>query len=433
MQLQPRTFANDRNPLLMWWGLVIYMAGFCVPGFITGPVGLLLIMGGTLTTYFGIFGAKKQSLSELCHVGKVLGILLLLWHAYMFVRSPWDDLTNLILYLDPYTFSCYLYPLLLLLPIGVMVSTYFRVATPLLYASPFMVIAMMFTYYDNGGKQFFFEGFLLASAFVLLTYRYHSRRIVTWAIVALVVGLLIATLTARRNLMMTCALYMLGAGVIWFFRDGKTSNQNRFFIVLSAVIVVILVAAAFMLESNGAFRLISERAGENTRDYVFLFYFTDLLQTPLDIVFGRGIRGAYECGGVDDTSGYDTTRQCIENGFLQLMLKGGICYLVLYLTTFFYAIRRGLKSTNQVCIAAAIVLLVQVLDMFPFGLHAMNIKAFMIWMCVAILLHKDLWKKSDKEIEDLFFESQQRLPHWASPQSSGHTDNEDNNNTVTPC
>jgi hypothetical protein len=63
----------------------------------------------------------------------------------------------------------------------------------------------------------------------------------------------------------------------------------------------------------------------------------------------------------------------------------------------------GFRSHNQLCQASAWILAIQIIDMFPFGLHAFNTKTFMIWMAVAICFNRELCNKNDAEIADTFF------------------------------
>lgn len=411
MDLRPKDGKDSRQMDLMWWGLALYMLGFSMPQVVPGMLPLLSYSVGTVMLYVGLWKAVEWRLPQLTRTGCVLMGLMMAWHLWMLANSDVEAIVDPLRYLDPYSFTLYLYPLVLLVPLTRAVTSYFRIAYKLQYVAPLLSLIPIVTYCDHGIKQFIFEGFIFCSALVLLTYRYHSRRTVTWAIVCMVVGLLVSTITARRNLMMTCGLYSMAAGLIWFFR-GNLSKETRFFAVLAAMAGIIIMGIVFVLGSSGIFSNIVNRAGDNTRDYVFLLFFWDILQTPLELIFGRGITGVYECAGVDDETGVETTRQCVENGFLQLILKGGIVYMLMYLTTLFYCIRRGLRSTNQLCLAAGVMLIVQVLDMVPFGLHAVNAKTYVIWMCVALLLNKEMWKKTDEEIEKEMFEAEMKLPEW---------------------
>lgn len=399
---------------IFWIGLALFIFGYSLPDI------LMFSIVGRLTPYLGllgefcIFGGLLSSLTwdktQQTRWGKILVCFLLLWHVFMAVQRDAGDLLALVNYSDPYGFTLYLYPLLLVIPVFPLVRSFYRIA-PWLMAVSLPLLCLPVLYYTTfGAIQFIFEGFVLGAAFILMTSRYHSRNLLIASAALLAFAFLIATITARRNLMMTTMLYMLGGAYMILFRSQKVSRTTQLFAIMSGVVVALAGIAFFLMNSSGMFSKLVGRSGDDTRSYVVLLFFWDMLQTPLDMIIGRGIRGTYECQGVE--GGYKTMRAAVENGYLQLMLKGGIIYILAYLTTFFTAIRQAWHSRNQLCRAAIIILAVQLFDMLPFGLHAVNLKTFMIWMCVSICLCPAVWDMTDEEIRDELTEKKHLLPKW---------------------
>lgn len=399
---------------LFWIGLAFFVFGYALPDIlmfsIIGKLTPYLNLLGVLFIIGGLFCSISWNKTTQTRLGRIIVCFLIFWHLFMALHREASDLLARVIYSDPYNYTLYLYPLLLLIPVFPLVRSFYRVSKWLMFASiPLLCLTVM--YYTNfGAIQFVFEGFVMGAAFILMTSRYHSRNLLLSAAGILAFSFLIATITARRNLMMTTMLYLLGGAYMILFRSHKVSKSTQIFAIMSGVVVALAGTVFFLMNSTGIFSTIVARSGDDTRSYVFLLFFWDLLQTPLDMIIGRGIRGTYECQGVEGP--YRTMRSVVENGYLQLLLKGGIIYIVAYITTFITAICKAWRSRNQLCRAAIIILTVQLIDMIPFGLHAVNLKTFMIWMCVSICLCPSVWNMTDEELRDELTEKKHQLPQW---------------------
>lgn len=413
-----RTIRQDKYTSrlnLLWIGLGLFLFGYAQTDIIrlsaAGNLMTRITQLGGVIIYFSLFSSLAPSQNDRTRWGKWLIIALSVWHLYMLALSNPDNLTNYTFYFDPYSFTLYIFPLVLLLPVMPLLRSFFTVSRWLmLVAFPLGALATMY-FISFGAIQYIFEGFLFGAALIVLTSKYHSKQWVYTALVTLVFGLLISAITARRNLMVTDFMYLAGGVYMMLFQGDKISKSTKVFALMSIVCIVLLGAGFFIINSNGVFSNLVARAGENTREYVVLYFFWDMLQTPLDMLIGRGAQGAYECFGIENGN-TENTRQVIENGYLQLMLKGGLIYILLYLTIFFTAIRRAWRGQNQMCQAAIIVLLIQLVDMLFFGLHAVSLKTYMIWMCVSFCLCPSLTSKSDSELQDALTEKLHKLPNW---------------------
>ena len=402
---------------LLWIGLGLFILGYAQADIIRfsllGSVLTHVTQLGGILVVFAIFSSIQFKRNDCTKWASALIIALLAWHTFMFVNGDVTELLGIVFYFDPYYYTVYLYAFLLLIPIVPLVRSFFNISRWMMLAAlPLGMMPIMY-YTSFGAIQFIFEGFLFGAALFVMTPKYHSRQWLYAAYGILVFGLLLSAITARRNLMVTVFLYLAAGVYIGVFKDEKVSKWTKVFSILTGISAILIAVAFFVLNSNGMFANLVERAGENTREYVLLYYFWDMLQTPLDMIIGRGVRGAYECAGIENGNA-DNLRQNVENGYLQLMLKGGIIYIIIYLCTFITAIRKAVKSQNQLCQACIIILSVQLLDMVFFGLHAVNLKTFMIWMCVSACLSAEILTKNDNELLEVITEKQHRLPHWQS-------------------
>jgi hypothetical protein len=162
------------------------------------------------------------------------------------------------------------------------------------------------------------------------------------------------------------------------------------------VILLSLVAFNFfLLYQDQLFIRIAGHLNENTREIVYDAFFNDM--STKDLIIGRGFLGEYYCPGVDPLK---DTRFLIESGYLQTILKGGIISLVLFLMIAFPAIYLGiLKSKNILSKASGTIVLLWLIDMFPWGMPAINIRYILVWTCIGICYSKAVRSLTDAEIK----------------------------------
>lgn len=404
---------SDRLSLL-WIGLGLYTLAYAQTDIVMlglmGSVFNHLVPIGVVLIFSSLFSSLRPSEIDRSRFSWTLAGLLIAWHIFMAFRLDPEDMLAWILYSDPYNYTVYLFALVMLIPPIPLTQSFFKYGRWLILVGMPLVLMPLLFYANNGAIQFCFEGYLAVGALLLMTNKYHKRQWLWVAFIGLLLAFIIATLKARRNLMATSMLYMLGAAYMMIFRDNKMSRSTQIFIVMIGISIVLIGAVIYILGSKGIFSSISERAGENTREYVFLLFFWDMLQTPLDMLIGRGIRGVYECPGVDENG--ETTRFVVENGYLHMLLKGGFIYVSIIVTTLITAIIKGLKGKNQICQASIIIIGVQLFDMLTYGLHAVSAKTFIIWMCVSLCLCPKICQMNDEEMLDELMIKKDKLPEW---------------------
>lgn len=114
-------------------------------------------------------------------------------------------------------------------------------------------------------------------------------------------------------------------------------------------------------------------------------------------LFGKGINGTYF------TTDGNYNRDTIEWGYMYLILKGGIIYLLTYCVVLLKAARRGFyKSNNLVCKALAIMCFLRVISLIPFGFPSVSVEFFLIWIGVKVINTEELLLMSDDEIKAYF-------------------------------
>lgn len=398
----------------IWYGLVMYNIILLSELYfeIYDDLTLnLLLVASILIVIINI--ASYYSFEYQNKVNKIIIGCIFFWYLVMYINSDPTELLMKFNYLLPYSVLPYCVILLLGLP----TINFLRSSINAIYKINILFLFIFFIpllIRDNGIKQLFLETFAAGAGFIYITNKFHSSRNCFIALIVLVLAFIVATLTARRNLMLTFGLYIL-IGSIGVIINGKIKSlESKFIAILITLLLLIGGISFYLQESTGTFSLLTERAKENTREEVFLAYAIDMAN-PKDLILGRGMFGEYYCPGIDkdeEADEFKDYRKDIECGYLQIILKGGIIYLLLYLSIFCLAIYKGLKSSNQLSKSCTCLLLIQLIDMFPFGLHAFNIKTFIIWLAIAICLDVDIRKMKDIEVMNILFKKKLTLLPW---------------------
>lgn len=112
-------------------------------------------------------------------------------------------------------------------------------------------------------------------------------------------------------------------------------------------------------------------------------------------IIGRGVNGCYSLGG-------SILRSSLEWGYMWLILKGGVIYLVLYVYILIKAFANGYrKSKNALARSLGFLCLVQVLLLVPFGLPTVSIQCLLVWHSVRLLNSPAFLNLSDSEVHRL--------------------------------
>ncbi|MCM1332613.1 MAG: hypothetical protein NC248_08395 [Bacteroides sp.] len=115
--------------------------------------------------------------------------------------------------------------------------------------------------------------------------------------------------------------------------------------ICNYAIIGIMLLISLIIFGSSLFSKILERGMEDTRSAVELEMLYQLESTH-DVLKGRGITGTYE--SITVNSEEITEREGIETGYLNLILKGGVVYLIIMAILFVPPIFLGfLNSRNR--------------------------------------------------------------------------------------
>jgi hypothetical protein len=250
--------------------------------------------------------------------------------------------------------------------------------------------------------EYFSKTLAVPCYFLLLTYKYHSNKRKVLAALAIILIILFTLIRARRGLLIMSIISLLFTYLLYL-----NLSKQKVAIVLGSlflgVFLIIFGIEFFRVNQDGLFNLITERGFEDTRSQVELCFIMDM--NTLDWIIGKGINGQYFCPGIDPDgyNGYQTYRSVIETDYLQIILKGGLISLGLFLLIAIPAIFKGFfYSKNQLSKAAAIWILFSLINMYPSTVVTFTMHYLLVWISIGICYTKSIRKIPDEILQSYF-------------------------------
>jgi len=381
---------------IFWLGFILYSASFALAT--TTSVNyvfcqLIQILGIILfvTTAIKLIEWKLDN-----NYLKILLFTYLTWQLIVIFRGfsfQYDDLKNKLFDVDSGVFRFFI-PLILLFPKNLL---YFKKAFKVI-----VILSILFIIYDilfrknlldlnytNNDSKFTFEHFTrilsVPSGFILLTFFYHSARRKFLAAFVITLSVAFAIIRARRTLLFM-NMSPLVISFMFYLYSGKRKFLILFFSLFIGSSLLIYGVKVYSENKSGVFSLITDRMYEDTRSNVEECLFYDM--STQDWIIGKGINGEYFCPGIDlnDKTGY---RSMIETDYLNIILKGGMISLGLLLLILIPAIIKGIfYSKNLLSKAAAIWILLWVIELYPATVYSFSLNHILVWISVGICYSK---------------------------------------------
>lgn len=392
--------------LAIYW--LIGICFFIDPFFSTFTTNTTILRASELMVLIAIFFCYTKVLfhnkfARYTFLLKIFILTLVIISVGIVIRGNFSiGLKNILLkFSSPFGFMVYILPIIILpLPN----HQYFRSILNALYklqlfAIPLWIVALFNT---DGLVQDTYHGesigayFPFISAFLLGFLRLFPKKKQIITILIFTIYLFLMILNARRNVILSLSLYCVAAIFINIVFSAK--KYINFIIVISSLICLTTIAlnVNFNKLSQGLFSNLVERGFENTRSEVELLFMYDLTNSPTsDLIFGRGMDGTYYQEVEDEeTSEVEYDRPVIETGYLHMILKGGIIYVLLIVFIMFVAIFLGIRSKKKYLTFGAIVILLYVIDNYTANpICIFSIRATLFWMCISLIFQHNSIKR----------------------------------------
>lgn len=396
--LAPYLYTTRRDVFILQHfllGFLLYSTGFCLAstGIISGSACNLIQAIGLALLFPTSFFLFKRNTDNI--LASILFPIYIAWNIFAIIRG-WDldyEATKIFLFSGWFGAFIFLGPTIFLFPRNlVFVKKYFQFIVVL--GIVYMALNILFIqnllvsdredFLGLGLLEIFAKTLAAPLGFILLTFRYHSRKINLLAVCILVWTLFLALIKARRGLTFMVASTLMISYLVFL----KESKAKFPIIVISALIgSVILIYGINFFFSSSLFDLLRERALEDSRTGVEVCFYQDMqLQ---DWIFGRGMNGKYLCPEVHaDFEGY---RHVIETDYLNIILKAGLISLVIFLIIAIPAMIKGLFfSKNNLARAAGIWIFIGLINMYPTYVKTFTFNYLLIWIAIGICHSKSL-------------------------------------------
>ena len=187
------------------------------------------------------------------------------------------------------------------------------------------------------------------------------------------------------------------------FKSKGNMTKTFHFLILGIVLAYFLyylytntIIFDYLLKRSFGDKTLSGEFNTSGRDILRKDMINDFNNNPLDWIWGRGVNGAYNTHFLS-INGF---RTWMEWGYLYLILKGGIVYLILFTYCMLHAAYLGFfKSNNTFSKKLAAMCVVLLINLVSVGAEPQMSTLFLIsWICFGLLEQKQLRIMSDETI-----------------------------------
>jgi len=391
---------NRSNFLTLWVSISIYSISYLLLS-IEQINGKLCILGMSLGIIGIIFSVIK--LIQFKIANKYLRFIFILYMGRQLYITLWGlsnfNYLQLMRFIkDPDLFFAYLVPLILLIPANIffirkMIDFFTYLGISLFLFFPLFASEILYTNMNLSELTLWTLG--TGCGFIVLTWSYHTKKRKILAFSVVLFSLFIATVMARRNIMLTFGNYIVFSILIILF-SSKLSIKLKISIIFLVLVSSFAGYYIFNTYQDIFFNKITDRIEDNTREGLYDIFMDDM--STNDLIFGKGFSGTYYAPGIEEDI---DNRDVVECGYLQTILNGGIINLSLFLLITIPAVYLGFfKSNNILSRSAGAIVLLWLIDMFPWGMASLNIRYVLLWICIGICYSKEIRYLSEKALQN---------------------------------
>ena len=239
--------------------------------------------------------------------------------------------------------------------------------------------------YLNIGQLISFS-YVYIGLFVIYGKMYYKTFI--FVLFATIIGIIVPLLLGRRS---ACAMVLIF--VLLYFVLKLRSNFSWILISLMIFWGLYTLYITYIVEIEQLFPILFDRLTDDTRTWAEQELYRDFENDYWSILFGRGILGMYH----SPTYG---PRTLIETGWLQMILKGGIVFLSLYLYILISSFIKGFfYSKNRLVNAMSLYIFANVLFLYPAGYLSTDLRMICLWICVGCCSCSSLRKSKTFDVK----------------------------------
>ncbi|HEY4061352.1 MAG TPA: hypothetical protein VGM30_05605 [Puia sp.] len=202
------------------------------------------------------------------------------------------------------------------------------------------------------------------------------------AILMIVLSIAMSQVTDARTIILRILIFF---GLLVAMSTVKKWSSLKLLVVLITgfMIYQFLVNLQAWLDLFTSFVKLKGFDDQDTRTFIYEEVFGDM--RPAEMIFGRGFLGTYFSpyflANTQDLDGDYYYRFSAEVGFLQLLLKGGLVYFLLYITPLVAVVRRGLftRHKSRIGFYISVYILCELLILFIENIPSYHFQFFIIF------------------------------------------------------
>ena len=229
---------------------------------------------------------------------------------------------------------------------------------------------------------------------LLTAHIFRKKYIFYFALCYYLLWVLLWSLYGRRGMLVNSVFVLLFMVIIRFRSTFLTFNDRLKMVVSTFLLILLFLAYGYLFTSTYVFqRGFSMDAVTQSRGTVFEAFFYDFKSTT-DWIFGRGLDGTV----LRSFNSYSQFSQ-IENGFLTILLKGGLLYSIPFVIILLRASYLGFfRSKNDLAKALASIIFIHVIMMVSFNLPEYSTYYILVWISVSACFTPSIRNCSNEEV-----------------------------------
>ncbi len=228
-----------------------------------------------------------------------------------------------------------------------------------------------------------------------------------WLIVLISVAVIIVSLTNRAGILRILISYCIIA--VYYVMLNIKINKKLLYLIVFVILMIPVFSLYLGIKGQSVFQTILGDDNQpysqldpyaDTRTFMYYEVFQDLKGNDA-FLFGKGLGAGYYSEAFVTFS-----RNVVEVGFLQIILKTGIFGFLLYISVIISAIYKALGKSNSLFIKSIGLLLASyVLMLFIENIIAYNILNVLVWTAVGMCHSASFRDLDDHEIKNYFRET----------------------------
>lgn len=412
--MNPTTYKSKSFKYLIWTVIILTAQRIIVQYF--NPVGLVIAVIAFACFANHIMMARNSySLKNIDKDSRLIMLCLIVWSLITMFRGIYDggimsishiaqyftNAKNIMPYLLPFV-AIYTYrkvDLNLFIKISRWLTIAFVIYAVLSYKELLLLNTIGLQHFtnvaNNGYTTELFEFFNLLTSLIAPLVFFLLKDIISkkdwkYATLNIIVALLVAIIAGRRSSSFAYILVFIASYFVVFRKSASTTISTLVLASLGITLIYQMGLLDFFLS----------KIDDDSRSGVVENFYYDM--DTISWIFGRGALGTY----YDPSQIFleiDGNRTEIETGYLNLILKGGIIYLSLYILVLIKAFYKGFfKSNNDFTKAFACICIITCIELIPYGVQSFNLKFLSIWLGVGFCFNRQMREMTNKEIQEAF-------------------------------